>query len=151
MGIGAYQAGARTPQLAEDRQWIVHTFNVITMLQDLKNEVSEAEHAQLIYLITGDSAYLANYDPAVDVARSLLQQLKQVTSDNAEQKSRSPQLEHQLNFTFREMQQALAASSSQGLEGGREMVKHNLSKYPLETIVALTDAAVASWGLALLE
>jgi CHASE3 domain sensor protein len=64
MGLQIYQVRARTPQLTQNRELVVHTFEVITTAQALATAVRDAERGQRHYLVTGDSKYLEIYQRA---------------------------------------------------------------------------------------
>lgn len=143
IAIGSYQVGAHGPQLVKDRQWMTHSFAVITTIEDLRNQIRRAEQAQQGYLITGDAGYLVPYDPAVKAVRTLLQQLNQLTVDNAEQQARWAKLQERVDIKIREMQQTLDVAGSHGLEAARAIMKTNRSLESAEAITELASAADA--------
>ena len=68
VGLQTYQVRARAPQLTHDREWVVHTFEVITTAQALATAVRDAERGQRRYLLSGESSYLEVYQNATSRA-----------------------------------------------------------------------------------
>jgi len=46
IGLQTYQIRARAPQLTQNREWVVHSFEVITTAQALATAVRAAERGQ---------------------------------------------------------------------------------------------------------
>src|SRR5579883_2156716 len=71
-------------------QRVVHTQEVLTRLEEVLANVTEAETGERGFLITGDSQYLEPYHAAVAESWRTLDRLSKLTEDDAEQQ---PQLD----------------------------------------------------------
>src|SRR5207244_7771294 len=79
--------------LAATDRWVIHTFEVLTELEDTLSLLKDAETGQRGYLLTGRDRYLEPYRDAVDRIPAKLDRLKELTADNPRQQARFPELE----------------------------------------------------------
>lgn len=61
IGLESYQALSRGPALTRSREWVVHTFNVLSAAQALDDAVLSAERGEHGYLLTDNAGYLDIY------------------------------------------------------------------------------------------
>jgi PAS domain S-box-containing protein len=111
VGLQIHQARARAPQLTQDRELIVHTFEVITTAQALATAARDAERGRRRYDLSGEPQYLEIYQSAARVAPTLLATLTQLTRDNPEQQRRLPNLAHQIDIELGELPPTLPSSA----------------------------------------
>jgi PAS domain S-box-containing protein len=82
--------------LYRDREWqrrVSHTYEVITVSDDLLTVLVDAETGERGYLLTGQSEYLQPYESAVSREESLRRTLRHLTGDNPEQQARMEELD----------------------------------------------------------
>ncbi len=140
IGLQIYQARARTPQITQNRELVVHTFEVIMTAQALSASVREAERGQRGYLLTGEAKYLEIYQRAARDAPALLSKLKRLTSDNPEQQHRLPNLEHEVEIELKGVNRALQA----GTTGGASPVRSDQGTIADSDTVAAIDLLVGA-------
>src|SRR5258708_24439611 len=74
-----------TVKAEEDRQWVIHTYQVLDRIDALGRDIAEADSVQRGYALTYDPAYLPTFDADMSRIPSTLAQLRQLTSDNPDQ------------------------------------------------------------------
>ena len=84
-GLNVYQMTALAPRIAQGRQLVVHTFDVISTAQSLAQALDDAERGQRSFIITGDTNYLSIYRAAIGSAPALYSRLKELTAGNPDQ------------------------------------------------------------------
>jgi PAS domain S-box-containing protein len=143
IGLQIYQVRARTPQLTQNRELVVHTFEVIMTAQALSAAVREAERGQRRYLVTGEPKHLEIYQRAARDAPAFLTKLKQLTSDNPEQQRRLPNLEHQVDIELKGVERALQARTTGGANPVRGDQGTNADSDAMVAVDLLVGAVVA--------
>ena len=68
--------------------WVDHTHNVISTVEDLQSNLSDAESSQRGYLLSQDRAHLASYQEGVERSRALVDRLGSLTVDNPVQQEK---------------------------------------------------------------
>lgn len=71
-----------TTKLNSSADWVRHTHQVLTDLDELMSEMKDAETGQRGYVITGESRYLEPYNTARDTVDQKLKHVRDLTSDN---------------------------------------------------------------------
>jgi signal transduction histidine kinase len=87
--LAAYDAVDR---LRAAQQWVSHTHDVQSVLGDLNNISSRAGRARTRYVDSGDEAFLQEYQTAAADIPLKMEQLEQLTGDNADQRKSSARL-----------------------------------------------------------
>src|SRR5579871_3348985 len=72
-------------RVVENDAWVEHTYQVRTDIADLLSSVKDAETGQRGYLITGDDAYLAPYQGALDAIKGAQASVARLVADNPNQ------------------------------------------------------------------
>lgn len=85
VALQTYQVRERAPQLTQNREWVVNTFEVINTAQALATALRDAERGQRRYLLSGEPSYLETYQSSTRDVPVLLAKLKSLTRDNPEQ------------------------------------------------------------------
>jgi signal transduction histidine kinase len=91
--FSAMTAGWTIYRLYESEQWVHHTFEVELHLGSVESNLSRAGRARTMYVTTGDPQALQEFAKARGAAFDDLSAVRSLTSDNAEQRDRSDQLE----------------------------------------------------------
>ena len=99
--------------LAGGYAWVGHSRNVLDELANLRADVLQTESASRGYRMTGDAAFLADFDAARDHARARAGRLRELLADNPSQRawldSRAAEIETKIRF--HEAMHALAHDS----------------------------------------
>jgi PAS domain S-box-containing protein len=83
----------RMNRFADGAQWVNHTHEVIEGLDGVLSGITDAETAQRGFLLTADESYLVPYAECRATLASRLESVKQLTLDNASQRSRVTEVE----------------------------------------------------------
>ncbi len=75
-------------RLAREAEWVVHSYRVITNVESLKGELTDAETGLRGYVITRDTRFLKPYNEASKDIPVLYQELETLVVDNKDQASR---------------------------------------------------------------
>jgi PAS domain S-box-containing protein len=144
VALQTYQIRARAPELTQNRELVVHTFEVITTAQALAAAVRDAERGQRRYLLSGEPSYLEVYEGAARDVPVLLANLKQLTRDNAEQQRRLPNLEHQIDLELGQLQRLLQAATHDGFSAVQEFLRTDARLDAMIAIDGLLGATIAA-------
>jgi signal transduction histidine kinase len=74
------------------RDWVIHTYQVRSQLNDLQLEIMRAEADETNYLLMRQSEQLPQYRQQADLARHTVDALRRLTEDNPRQQQRLDQL-----------------------------------------------------------
>ena len=89
IGIASYVMSDR---FADREESVIHTYMVISLLENISAELSAADSARRGYVLTGDKTLLIEYDVGLQAIPQRLKQLQSLTADNAQQQQRLSQL-----------------------------------------------------------
>jgi PAS domain S-box-containing protein len=85
VGVTSYWS---VQKLKEDKQWVIHTNQVLNILDNLNQGLLNAKSGQRSYLLTGKADYLKSYADNKQQVYQQFQILRQLTKDNPQQQSR---------------------------------------------------------------
>ncbi len=122
--------------LKDDNQRIVHSHQVIAVLDDLLSTVKDAETGQRGFLLTNNEHYLEPYNAALLDVTSQLDDLSGLTRDNPNQQARIPQLKLHIDAKLAELKQTIDLRKTQGTEAALAVVETNRGKVEMDTIRA---------------
>ncbi|MGO8749777.1 MAG: CHASE3 domain-containing protein, partial [Thermoguttaceae bacterium] len=83
-------------QLNEDAGQVVHTQEVLGILEDVASTMKDAQTGQRGYIITGETRYLEPYDAATATIDEKVQRLKRLTEENPRQQAHIPLLQQRI-------------------------------------------------------
>lgn len=106
----------------EDRRWVTHTHLVIEELQKILTEMTQAESGQRGYILTGQELYLAPYRRGITPVRKDLEDLRNLTSDNATQQQAIDGLEPLIAERISALADRVEIRKQKGLIAGAEAV-----------------------------
>lgn len=112
-------------RLVENEHRVLHTEEVLTTLETVLLNITEAETAERGYLITDDHDYLRTYHAALTRTGETLDRLTRLASDDPEQQDRISQLRDRVETRFDELRQAIAAQQESGFGAARIAVSTN--------------------------
>jgi signal transduction histidine kinase len=122
IGLQAYQAYWRAPQMTLDRAWVDHSFEVIYAAQAVWVTVQRAQSGERGYLLTADPRHRAEYERGIAGIAPRLDQLRVLTSDNPDQKRRVAEAATLIDQQSAHMKAALEANARSGLSAAVPLV-----------------------------
>ena len=95
--------------------WVNHTNAVAQKLQEISSLLKDAETGQRGYLITGQDDFLDPYHGAIDQAKVMMADIRQLTVDNAAQQKNIDQLDDLMSKRFYKLQELIDKKKMTGL------------------------------------
>jgi PAS domain S-box-containing protein len=129
--------------LAKSRDWVVHTYQVLTELDTLLTLVTDAETGQRGYIITGRKEYLKPYQDAETALPRHLAQIKELTQDNVAQQKRIPVLQAALEQKLQELQQTIDLRSHGQLTAATKIVASDRAKRHMDSVRSIISSMKA--------
>lgn len=120
-----------------DAQEVEHTQRVLDALEVMLSTAKDAETGQRGYLLTGEEPYLAPLESAVAALDGQVDAIAQLTADNPRQQARMPEVRALLAAKRGEIDAAIAAYRSNGLEAALELVRSDRGKRLMDQLRAL--------------
>jgi methyl-accepting chemotaxis protein len=119
---------------------VSHTYTVIEHIAGVEGALKDAETGQRGFVITGDEAYLDPYRSGTTRVPAILDELRQLTSDNPSQTQRIAQLQPLVAAKFAELQRTIDVRRAQGFEPTQRIVASNEGKRVMDEIRAVLGA-----------
>ena len=116
----AVASDAVTASLESAQYWVVHTHEVETATAQVRGDVVAAGNAREIYIITGDSEPLAEYERAKDAIPGELTQLQQLTSDNSTEQANVIALRELVGRRLGLLEQSIALREQAGADSEQQ-------------------------------
>jgi len=105
----------------EAGQWLAHTHEVLTELEDVVANIVDAEANRGRYVITGDESYANAYQASRAQTSQKLQHVKQSTSDNPIQQKRLAPLEIAINDRLDILDRSIALRKRTNTAGAQQI------------------------------
>ncbi|MDZ8228245.1 response regulator [Nostoc sp. ChiVER01] len=137
IGLISYQS---TNELIETSAKESHTYQVLSQLEDLNLQLTNAETGQRGYIITGERRYLEPYNAAIEVLNQKVKELQRLTADNPNQQNRLDTLQPLLTERMAVMKDVIELRQSQGLEASQKAVLTDQGKQLMDNIQKLIQA-----------
>ncbi|KAF3886487.1 MULTISPECIES: sensor histidine kinase [Nostocales] len=90
VGLPSYK---KFQQLQQDKQWLIHTYQVLAIIDEVDDSLINAESGRRGYIITGNSLYLETYVENKPKIERTLKDLQKLTKDNVTQQNRLNKLQ----------------------------------------------------------
>src|ERR1700722_10196408 len=143
MLCGGYLSYRYNILLRENRDLVVHTYQVINAIDGLLIRLEDAETGQRGYIITGDASYLAPYErTSVDLPNALAA-LDRLVVDNHPQVSRVASLRTAVTAKIDELGTTIVLRQNKGFDAARSAVITNDGKRTMDEIRAIVGAMTA--------
>lgn len=113
---------------AEDRQWVVHTYQVMGALDELLRGMTDAETGERGYILTGEDVYLDPYQRGLGEVRQSTAEVRKLTADNAEQQNSLNELEPVIAERLRELRERIQVRRKAGLAAGAAAVREGAGR-----------------------
>ncbi|MBH8563987.1 response regulator [Nostoc sp. CENA67] len=120
IGLISYQS---TNELIKTSGREQHTYQVLSQLEELGSQVTNAETGQRGYIITGEQRYLEPYQAAIQVIEPKVKELRRLTADNPNQQRQLDILEPLVNKKLAELQQTIDLRQNQGFETAQKVIQ----------------------------
>jgi CHASE3 domain sensor protein len=121
---------------AADRQWVLHTYQVLGKLDEVRIGMTDAETGERGYILTGDDSYLTPYVRGVAEVHESAAQVRKLTSDNAKQQRALDSLEPVIVTRLGELRERIEVRRGQGLTAGITAVKEGAGNEYMEQLRA---------------
>ncbi|MEA9788486.1 diguanylate cyclase [Xanthomonas campestris pv. raphani] len=120
IGIGIFVGARRS---LADAALVSHTHEVIGRVDEIQARVLDAESAERGYLLTGNDAYLLDYQTSVERLPILIGNLRRKIADNPSQVAHLDQLHHLVDTRLKQIQHVLDVYADSGLEAARTSIR----------------------------
>ena len=122
---------------------VEHTYKVLDTSELLLSTIQNVQDKQRGYLLTGDEAYLKQYRAIVPSERSVNDELRALTKDNAAQQMRLTELDRQMDAWQALMDRGIAARGQEGIEAATAAVRAGANEKIMNAIHATLAAVEA--------
>ncbi|QKQ74712.1 response regulator [Nostoc sp. TCL240-02] len=137
IGLISYQS---TNDLIETSRKETHTYQVLSQLEDLNLQLTNAETGQRGYIITGEQRYLEPYNAAIELLNQKVKELQRLTADNPNQQNRLDTLQPLLTERMAVMKDVIELRQSQGLEASQKAILTDQGKQLMDQIQKVIQA-----------
>jgi len=120
----------------EDRQWVVHTYQVMAQLDGILQGMTDAETGERGYILTGDDSYLAPYQRGLGEVRESFNAVRKLTADNPNQQSSLNAVEPIIAERLRELQERIQVRHDAGLAAGAAAIHEGAGKQYMDRVRA---------------
>ncbi|MCD0280660.1 GGDEF domain-containing protein [Xanthomonas melonis] len=135
IGIGIFVGARRS---LADAALVSHTHEVIGRVDEIQARLLDAESAQRGFLLTGNEAYLLDYQTSVERLPILLDNLRRLIVDNPAQEQHLDRLQTLVQARLQQIQQVLDVYAQSGLEPARA----NIRQTAFRTTSAIREQAL---------
>jgi signal transduction histidine kinase/DNA-binding response OmpR family regulator/CHASE3 domain sensor protein len=108
--------------LLKSSQWVDHTHEVITGLNDVITPIQTAEGSQRGFLITNDPTYLETFHGSFEQTLTALDKVKALTVDNELQQRRGDRLRELINKRFNKLESLIKTKQDQNIIDTRDLL-----------------------------
>ena len=144
IGLQGYQALSLGPDLTNNRELVVHAFDVITTAEALDRAMQEAVRGQHGYLITGDDVHLATYRNGTHKVPVLIATLARLTANNPQQGRRLSELERGITVELAQLERGVEARERAGSSAALEIVQTNVGRDAMAAISSLIESMITT-------
>jgi len=130
----------RLARNAEDREWVVHTYQVMGQLDGILQGMTDAETGERGYILTGDDSYLAPYRRGLSEVRETRAAVRKLTADNPHQQRSLNAVEPLIAERLRELQERIRVRRDVGLAAGAAAMREGAGKEYMDRVRATISA-----------
>ncbi|MEH1860919.1 MAG: response regulator [Nostoc sp.] len=131
IGLVSYQS---TNQLIETSGKESHTYQVLSQLEELNLQLTNAETGQRGYVLTGEQRYLEPYNVAIQVLDQKVKDLQKLTADNPKQQQQLDVLQPLITQKLDELKETIDLRQNQGFEASQKVVLTDRGKQLMSEI-----------------
>lgn len=137
-------ASWNSQRVAGTAERVNHTQEVLTELDHVLTYATEAEAAERGYIITSNERYVEPFAAADRHIRTGINQLQQLTIDNADAQARLPDIRRVAEARIDLLKLALAVMKERGPEAARSIVQSDLGRIYMDSLRAGIEHIYAS-------
>lgn len=119
-------------QSIEDSQWVTHTQEVISSLEELQTIFLNAESSIRAHVVSGSVEYRDAFTQSAELLPNKINILQNLVSDNVEQVNNSIQLRDLITKRLAQMNATLSAFQEGGVENAKITIQKNTSAANIE-------------------
>lgn len=134
IAVPAFVAYRAQAVVNESSRWITHTLEVEGAIQSLVNSLVDAETGQRGFLLTGREPYLEPYEAGIARVGQQLNDLRNLTLDNASQQQRLTEVEPLIRERLELLARTVASERSGDHEGAIALVNSGRGKFVMDKI-----------------
>jgi CHASE3 domain sensor protein len=120
--VGGYLSYRYNMILKDNRDLVVHTYQVISAVERAFSDIQDAETGQRGFIITGDEKYLDPYEHALQTIPESLPMVRQLVIDRPDQLERLDKLEAALQSKMNELTATIALRRKLGIDAARTAI-----------------------------
>ena len=120
----------------EDRRMVLHTYQVIGKLDEVRMGMTDAETGERGYILTGEDSYLQPYTRGLSQVNRAVVDVRKLTADNAVQQHALDQLEPIIDARLGELRERIEVRRQQGLTAGATAVREGAGRDFMDQIRA---------------
>jgi signal transduction histidine kinase len=121
--LSAVAAYITIGRLETSQRWVVHSYQVQSVLGEIDAAVAKASRARNSYLATGNQDVLASFDAAIPEVQQKLAQVKKLTQDNPRQQQLCAQLEDLTMQRIGLFRRAISINKSPARDAGEQDIR----------------------------
>lgn len=138
--VGAFLSYRSHAILSQDRDMVIHTYQVLGAAREAMQAASDAETGERGFIITGDPSFLVPYYKAQkQTVPASLADLDRLLIRNAAQQKRLAQLRSLIEKKFDEIRTTIETRRDQSFEAARALVTYQASNRVMDEIRALVS------------
>lgn len=119
------------------RQRLTQINQIQLKLDALYSALQEAESSQRGFVITGNEAYLAPYDHALQRLPHITKKLERLTADDPPQRQRIAQVEQLMQIKLQELSETIRLRRVAGMQVAADLVRTGFGKHTMDKIQAV--------------
>jgi CHASE3 domain sensor protein len=123
--------------LLAQRDWIEHTYQVMSALETTLQLITDAETGQRGYILTNNKTYLQPYRQAIVAIHAEAAKLPKLVQDSPIQLARANALETAINDKLSELSGTIELLEKQGIEQARASVLSDVGRERMDRIRVL--------------
>jgi CHASE3 domain sensor protein len=141
--VGGYLSYRYNMILKNNRDLVVHTYQVISAVERAFSDIQDAETGQRGFIITGDEKYLDPYKHALQTMPKFLPTVRQLIVDRPDQLERLDKLEAALQSKTNELTATIALRGKLGIDAARAAIVQADGKAAMDRIRAIVAEMIA--------
>jgi signal transduction histidine kinase len=136
--LSGIAASVTIGRLWQAAKWVTHSYDVQLALADAQSALAKAARLRTIYINSGDSTVLPQYDSAKNETIGLTRQVRELTADNPAQQKLYDRLREITDRRFALLDQSIALRKSGPLD---EATQTSFSRQNIDSASDLTNVA----------
>ncbi len=122
LAVGIYMSGKQFEEQTSSRQWVLHTYKVLSQLDSLLYNLKSVEVNQRNYILVGDDDSRKACDLFCKESESQIKQLDDLVQDNPAQIAKLTLLQKNVSVMLANVRDTLETRRTKGLEAARTLL-----------------------------